>query len=117
MLGALDDLWPTITALSAVALLVVVLAFVVLRVRDERAAIAWVGIILLSPVVGAIAYLLVGINRIKRRARSLRPEPAGDDQGERAQTAADAALADAPEHIVELAADGWSKRRWCPATP
>ncbi|MBN1206684.1 MAG: cardiolipin synthase [Myxococcaceae bacterium] len=43
----------------------------VLRKRDVRAAAGWVGLIWLVPVIGAVLYLLLGINRIRRRARSL----------------------------------------------
>ena len=35
-------------------------------------AVAWVGFIWFVPVVGALLYLLLGINRIQRRARFLR---------------------------------------------
>lgn len=44
----------------------------VLFKRDTRAAIGWVGIIWLAPVVGTLLYVWLGINRIERRARSLR---------------------------------------------
>ena len=37
----------------------------------HRAAIGWIGLIWLSPVLGAILYLLLGINRIERKARKL----------------------------------------------
>jgi len=33
--------------------------------RDVRAAIAWVGVILMSPLLGALFYLIAGINRIR----------------------------------------------------
>ncbi len=39
---------------------------VVLNKRDTRAAIGWVGLIALVPVVGTILYVLLGMNRIKR---------------------------------------------------
>jgi cardiolipin synthase len=42
-----------------------------LRKRDPRAAVAWVGLIWLSPVIGAVAYVLFGINRIRRKAAAL----------------------------------------------
>jgi len=45
---------------------------VVLRKRDVRSAIGWVGLIWLVPWLGAGLYLLLGINRIKRRAVFLR---------------------------------------------
>lgn len=44
----------------------------VLSKPDTRAAIGWVGIIWLAPVVGALLYVWLGINGIERRARSLR---------------------------------------------
>ena len=52
--------------------------------RDTRAVIAWVGFIMLMPLGGSILYWLLGVNRIKHRARALReaaghgrlPEPA-----------------------------------------
>jgi cardiolipin synthase len=49
----------------------------VLSRKDSRTTIAWVGLIWLAPVVGGILYLLLGINRIRRkaiRARGDRPQ-------------------------------------------
>ncbi|MHB1556865.1 MAG: phospholipase D-like domain-containing protein [Isosphaeraceae bacterium] len=48
---------------------------VVLSKRDTRAAIGWIGLIWLSPLVGTVIYWLLGINRISRKARSLRGAP------------------------------------------
>ncbi len=39
-----------------------------LRKRDVRAAIGWVGLIWLVPGIGAVLYALLGVNRIQRRA-------------------------------------------------
>ena len=47
---------------------------VVLNKRDTRAAVAWVGLILLVPALGPLLYILLGINRIERRATRLRRE-------------------------------------------
>lgn len=44
----------------------------VLYKRDTRATMGWVGVILLSPIIGATLYLLLGINRIKRKASKIR---------------------------------------------
>lgn len=44
----------------------------ILYKRDSRAAVLWVGVIWLVPVVGSILYLMLGINRIRRRAIFLR---------------------------------------------
>ncbi len=46
---------------------------VILRKRDSRSAIAWMGLIWLSPFVGAFLYSLLGVNRIRRRAQAMRP--------------------------------------------
>ena len=40
--------------------------------RDPGSAVAWIGLAWLSPVVGSLLYALLGINRVRRRARSLR---------------------------------------------
>lgn len=47
-------------------------AHVILTKRDTRARIAWVGLVILAPLVGSFLYFWLGVNRIERRARSLR---------------------------------------------
>ncbi|NQV28268.1 MAG: cardiolipin synthase [Rhodopirellula sp.] len=61
--------------LAAISVVVSLFAsgHVVLYKRDCRAAIAWVGLIWLAPVIGTGLYVMLGINRIERRARTLRP--------------------------------------------
>ena len=44
----------------------------ILYKQDSRAAVAWVGVIWLVPLVGPLLYLIFGINRIRRRATELR---------------------------------------------
>lgn len=51
---------------------VICVVHVVLYKRDTNAAVSWVGVIVLFPFVGSILYVLFGINRIKRRATSVR---------------------------------------------
>ena len=41
---------------------------VVLHKRDSRSAIGWVGLIWLTPGIGALLYALLGLNRIRRTA-------------------------------------------------
>jgi cardiolipin synthase len=36
--------------------------------EEVRAAIGWVAVIVLVPLVGSLLYYLIGINRIRRRA-------------------------------------------------
>ena len=60
--------------LTGLSLLVSVLAslHVLFHKRDTRAAIGWIGLIWLSPFVGTLVYVVLGINRIERKARALR---------------------------------------------
>ncbi len=56
-------------------------AHAIMYKRDPRAAVAWVGLIWLSPLIGVVLYLLLGINRVQRKAvrhrvRRGRPRPA-----------------------------------------
>ncbi len=55
-----------------VAMAIGLTAHVILRKPDERAAVGWIGLIWLSPILGSILYVMLGINRISRRARRLR---------------------------------------------
>jgi cardiolipin synthase len=54
---------------------------VLLTKREVGAALGWIGLAWLSPVAGGAIYLILGINRVKRRARRLQvphAPPAGD---------------------------------------
>ena len=42
--------------------------------RDSRAAVLWIVVIWLVPLMGPVFYLLLGVNRIERRAAALRRE-------------------------------------------
>jgi cardiolipin synthase len=84
--------WPLILAAVHVVLLVVGTSHVVLTKRDPRAALGWVGVIWLTPIVGTVLYLMFGVNRIHRRARSLR--------GGRAQVDSTPGLKSATEDVI-----------------
>jgi cardiolipin synthase len=45
---------------------------VLLNRRDAGSSVAWIGLAWLSPIMGSVLYLLLGINRVRRRAQSLR---------------------------------------------
>jgi cardiolipin synthase len=80
LLHHLTQHWLFFTAAIDLVVAIVASAHVVLTKRDTRATIAWVGLICLTPLVGALLYFWLGINRIQRRARLLRsghqrPEP------------------------------------------
>jgi cardiolipin synthase A/B len=46
--------------------------------RNPGSAVSWIGLAWLSPVVGSLLYLFLGINRVQRRARSLSVAAADD---------------------------------------
>src|SRR5690554_3749851 len=45
---------------------------ILLSRREPSSAVAWTGLVWLVPLLGVTIYLLLGINRIQRRAESLR---------------------------------------------
>lgn len=72
LLNYLTQNWLVLSAAFNVIVALVASAHVVLNKRDTRAAISWVGLIWLTPLVGVALYFWLGINRIQRRARLLR---------------------------------------------
>ncbi len=66
------DLWPHIISVIGFSVAVIASGHALLFKRDVRATIGWAGIIWLVPFFGAAFYYLLGINRIRRRARALR---------------------------------------------
>src|SRR5262245_14944512 len=82
-----EHFWPHIT--TAVVMIVELLAagHAVLYKRDSRSTIGWVGLILLTPLFGAILYWTFGINRIQRKAKLRRAGVAAAEQTARAHTA------------------------------
>ncbi len=77
MTGILEAAWLQLAgALNLIAALIAS-GHVVLRERDNRVAAGWVAVIWLAPVAGWILYLMLGVNRIRRRAEELRREGLG----------------------------------------
>ncbi len=66
------DHWQSIAATVHLAVGVFASGHVVLNKHDSRAAVAWVGMIWLTPLIGSMLYVVFGVNRIRRRAQSLR---------------------------------------------
>ena len=60
-----------VIALADVLAAAAVTAHVLLKKQDVRAAIGWIGLAWLSPIIGSILYYLFGINRVTRRAARL----------------------------------------------
>lgn len=63
---------PAFVAVAHVLISIAASAHAVLYKRDSRSAFGWVGIIWLSPFLGAFLYYAFGINRIHRKARGLK---------------------------------------------
>ena len=63
--------WPFVAGVLTVLLSLIVSAHILLHKRDVRAAIGWIGLAWLAPVIGSLLYLVLGINRIKRRGTEI----------------------------------------------
>lgn len=68
MLDLLSPYWPHIVFVLSVLMGATAAIHVAMTKEEVRSAIGWVGVILLSPIVGALLYLIAGINRIRRKA-------------------------------------------------
>ena len=84
--------WPQFAAGFDLLACLLATVHVLLHKRDSRAATLWIGFIWLLPLLGPVLYLVLGVNRIRRRAATLgvhgnfsrpvpdnlgEPEPAG----------------------------------------
>jgi len=69
-----DEVWHLVLTGLALVLSAVASAHVILYKRDSRAAIGWLGCVWLMPLAGALLYFVFGVNRIRRRASSLRAD-------------------------------------------
>lgn len=78
----------------------------ILYKRDDRAAVGWVGLIWLVPIVGSLLYLMFGINRIRRKAVLIRSETTHFKTGEhpvrRDENRLVAILRKDAHHLVQL---------------
>lgn len=61
------------TVLSVLHLLLAagVTCHILVNKRDPGSAVAWIGIAWLSPVLGSLLYVLLGVNRVRRRALTM----------------------------------------------
>ena len=91
-MNVLPDNWRQWLAVLLFLLDVAATLHVVLRKRDARSAIAWVGLIWLAPLMGVILYVLFGLNRIRRHAMEL--------QRARRRVLSAAAGEDAPDWVT-----------------
>ena len=77
----MNDIWQDLLHARADATLAVGLMLAVcftihilLRKREVASAVGWIGLLWFAPILGAICYLVFGVNRVRRRARLLRPQ-------------------------------------------
>src|SRR6185503_12005300 len=68
----LREFWQYGVAALTLILSVVASGHALLHKHDSRAAVSWVGLVWLAPLVGSVLYFIFGINRIHRRAVDLR---------------------------------------------
>ncbi len=108
--------------MAHVAIAALVTVHVLLYKRNVAASVSWIGIAWLSPFLGALLYVTMGINRVKRRAQRLRrqrlsmDDRRGDAGRRRSQGPADAArvgdrLADRPDQRTRQQDRGPAQRR------
>lgn len=74
MFEFLQSLWSPLVGGLTVLLAIIASGHAILHKSDVRAAAGWAGLIWLVPVLGTVLYVLLGINRIRRRAAELRRE-------------------------------------------
>jgi cardiolipin synthase A/B len=102
----LIDFWPHVGVVLNGLLSLVASAHAVLHKRDTRAAIAWVGVIWLTPILGTLLYVWLGINRIRRKAHSLRADESHPPRHPDVHACSEAVLADTltprGRHLHEL---------------
>lgn len=72
MLGIIHEISAKGLLVIHILLAVAVTVHVLLHKRDVGASIGWIGLAWLSPILGSILYVILGINRVKRRANLLR---------------------------------------------
>ena len=66
MLALIIAYWPHILAVLSVLMGTVAAVHATMTKEEVRSALGWVGVIVLSPIVGAVIYAIAGINRIRR---------------------------------------------------
>lgn len=99
--------WPVFVAVFSLTLSLGTMGHAIIYKRDSRAAVGWVGLIWLAPFVGPLLYILLGINRVRRRAAGLRGDEGKHLASLEAYSCTLPELADAlPEdrkHLAEMA--------------
>lgn len=79
MWNLLQAYWPHILAAISVLVAAVASVHAAMTKEEVRSAIGWVGVILLSPIVGALLYAIAGINRMRRGSIAAERSAAGHE--------------------------------------
>ncbi|MAK56619.1 MAG: cardiolipin synthase [Pusillimonas sp.] len=77
----LSEYWPHIAFVTSLCIGAVAAVHAAMTKTDVRAAIGWVGVILLSPFFGALFYIIAGINRVRKDQISQQRDAALKDYG------------------------------------
>jgi len=72
MIAFFSTYWPHFLAAVSVATGAAAIAHAAMTKEDVRSAAGWVGVILLSPIIGAFVYFIAGVNRIRHKALATR---------------------------------------------
>ncbi len=80
----IETLSSSLLALLLLAASLLASAHILLSKEDVRAAIGWLAVVWIAPAVGVFLYLLLGINRIRRRAEQRRRRRLGNVRERRA---------------------------------
>jgi len=108
MFNVTSALGPTAVSVAHLLLAVGVTIHVLLYKRESSTSAAWIGLAWLAPILGSVLYLLLGINRVRRRAMSLRGQRPTDPVGSVITTGRDdhlALLEDAGHRITNRPAE------------
>jgi cardiolipin synthase len=68
----LDPITELVITAVGIIFVIAVTIHVLLTKRDVGASIGWIGLSFVSPILGSILYYVLGINRVRKRARRLR---------------------------------------------
>jgi cardiolipin synthase len=81
LLSWLSHIRPGVALVAGPVLACLVTLHVLLRKREVASAMGWIGFAWFAPLSGSLAYFMLGVNRVQRRARRLRqggrPQQAG----------------------------------------
>lgn len=62
----LIEYWPHIALILSLVISIPTAIHAAMNKQEVRAAIGWVGVIILSPFAGSILYFIAGVNRVRQ---------------------------------------------------